>query len=381
MQRPQPIPISEKWLGCLKAFGPETPSMSAMEKATQAWGAEAVRWAMTQIELRKRAGRRFPWAQEWLWDATGLDMATHPVVASYHASLFESDELVLDLTAGLGSDLHALLARGPARGVEQDPDRAALAAHNVGEFVEVGDAASLAQDFPAASFFADPARRHEGRRATDWEEWEPAIPSLIKWAAGRPRAVIKLGPGVPLDTVETWGIPRTEVVSYAGECRETLLLLGDGWEPGVFAVLLGEGPVLTLPAGETPPTSRAKTWIGELDPAARRVFAEPDGRLPMIGSTPSLRTSDKPLQSPWWRQTFHKVDEMPFDRKLLRRKLAELGVRLDAVKQGTGLPLDPAEIERDLNRRLVGPRSLVLLLVSYPEGVSAILAERTTGPS
>ncbi|MBT5182818.1 MAG: hypothetical protein HOL91_04920, partial [Actinobacteria bacterium] len=79
---------------------------------------EAVRAAIEQCELRSKAG--IAWKpggqtrQHWLLTRDGLEQASHPLVAQFHANLIVQSGVnhVIDLTAGLGSDSAAFIEAG-----------------------------------------------------------------------------------------------------------------------------------------------------------------------------------------------------------------------------------------------------------------------------
>ena len=71
---------------------------------------EAIRAAIEQCELRSKASLAWKHTgqtrQHWLLTRDGLEQASHPLVARFHANLIvrSGGNDVLDLTAGLGSD-------------------------------------------------------------------------------------------------------------------------------------------------------------------------------------------------------------------------------------------------------------------------------------
>ncbi len=129
---------------------------------------------LEQVELRRRAQKKFAAADTMFFTRKGLEQATDQWVARYKASRFPSGEPVADLCCGVGGDLIALAARGPATGLERDPIVAALALANAQATTAGVDAADDpmkvvvgdAEDFSLTDFAAwhiDPDRRR-GRR-------------------------------------------------------------------------------------------------------------------------------------------------------------------------------------------------------------------------
>ena len=173
---------------------------------------EAVRAAIEQCELRSKAG--IAWKpggqtrQHWLLTRDGLEQASHPLVAQFHANLIVQSGVnhVIDLTAGLGSDSAAFIEAGlHVTALERHPDTAAFLAHNVPEATvltrdctEVDFAHYLAAQY---TIFIDPARRvgsrtADGARALperDPERWSPSL-SFVTALADRFQIYMKAAP-------------------------------------------------------------------------------------------------------------------------------------------------------------------------------------------
>src|SRR6476660_9120845 len=89
---------------------------------------EQVAAALTQVELRRRAGAKFgASASTMYFTADGLEQATHPTVARHRARRLSralaagGNSTVVDIGCGIGSDLLALGAEGiEVSGVEPD---------------------------------------------------------------------------------------------------------------------------------------------------------------------------------------------------------------------------------------------------------------------
>ena len=132
-----------------------------LEKVAAAIGsAEVARWAFTQWELRKRAATKFVRADAMLFDREALEMASTEALARFHASRYPSGVPVIDITVGIGADLMALAARGPAVGYEIDTMRAEMARHNLAVYdvtaeLHASDGLGARGDY----VWADPARR------------------------------------------------------------------------------------------------------------------------------------------------------------------------------------------------------------------------------
>lgn len=313
---------------------------------------EAARWAFSQGELRRRARARFgEEADEMLFDADGLAMATHPALAAYHASLFPDGALVEDLTCGIGADLRALARRGPATGYELDPDRAELARWNApGATVVVGDGLDRSTGNMA---FADPQRRAGKRRLDEPESWSPDPRLVAERFRGMERAAMKLSPGTPDDYLSSLG-GRIEFVSSGGECREALVVFpADG---PAEALHLESGARLPAYAPEPPRAEGPGAWLLDADPAAVRAAALGGLGLSGLGDTPGYLTADGPVESPWLRAYRVEWAGRPADAA---RAARTLGGRIFEVKTRGVVPV---RIPKGEGR----PLSLVL----YREGAS-----------
>ena len=109
----------------------DAPSLTPKQLAAK-HGDEAARWALMQLDLRKRATKKFgDLANKMLFEREALEQATSLAVARYHASQFPQGGPVIDLTAGLGGDTLALAERGPVVAYESDHSRAQLLEHNL----------------------------------------------------------------------------------------------------------------------------------------------------------------------------------------------------------------------------------------------------------
>ncbi|RYG81773.1 hypothetical protein EON77_07530, partial [bacterium] len=238
---------------------------------TERFGEDAGRWASIQTELRVRARGRFgEAAARMLLVREALEQASHPLAARYRASLFPAGVEVVDLTAGIGADLTALALRGPTRGYELDPERAVYAAHNAGVSVEARDALESA---PTRYWIADPARRSEGRRLTDAEEYAPPLADLLARADRAALALIKLSPLLPDRVLEREGA-GLEFLSVAGECREAMLLLGSEARLGRRAVMITPDAVHSLDAADPgEAVDLPGAYLYDADPAAIRAHA------------------------------------------------------------------------------------------------------------
>lgn len=287
--------MSPEFAAALRLAEGLDPTPANLDRIARATSPEGARWAFAQWSLRHRARARFgDLARDRFWDADGLAMATHPALAAYHASLFPPGAIVADLTCGLGSDLAALAARGPARGYERDPARAALARLNVPAAEVIGG--DGLDEVDARYLFADPARRDGVRRLDDPDAWSPDPRALADRMRRADGGAIKLSPGTPDEYLRGLG-GDTEFLSFGGECREALVRFpGEG---RVSAVLLPTGERLS-PA-PPPPPGEPEGWLFDLDPAAVRAGASGAFGLAGLGDRPGYLVAPERRESPWWR--------------------------------------------------------------------------------
>mgnify|MGYP000753320565 CR=1 FL=1 len=185
------------------------------------------------IVLGTRKARRLGKAHTgWWYTVAGAEQATHPKIASHHATRFAGCRHVVEVCTGVGMDATALA--GCATRVttfEADAVTAALATGNLRasgiDNVEVRNEAVDAQTVLAAfdGLWADPSRRGaDGRRTTSTREYSPLLETLVAIGEQQPNAIvgIKCGPGdlMPHMVRDSFA---SEFIGYHGECRERIL--------------------------------------------------------------------------------------------------------------------------------------------------------------
>ena len=349
---------------------------------------ELVSAALTQQRLRSRAEAKFgPFASQMLFTPDGLEQATRLTVSAHHAARYAraGARRVADLGCGIGGDALALAGLGlPVLAVERDEATAALATVNFMAFpdVEVLCADALELDLAARGIdavFADPARRADGRRIADPEQWSPALSRILALRDDVEALGIKVAPGIdhaalPADAHVQW-------VSVGGDVVEAGIWCGplavEG--PGRSALILptGDGPHVpgahpiarTLRDPDchdpsTPPVQLAPltgvedlgAYIHEPDGAviraglvahlAERLEATPVGeRIAYLSGDRLPDAALRPFVRSW------RVGEaLPLNLKSLRARVRERGIgRLEIHKRG--VPISP-----DTVRTAVHPR-------------------------
>ncbi len=353
----------------------QEPTASAVERVARRVGMEDAAWAFTQWELRRRGEAKFGMASEMLFVREALEQATHERVAAWRAGRFPSGELVADLTCGIGGDLIALARRGPAVGYELDPERAACARHNLevhGLRAPVREKDSLRVPWEWRYAMADPARRVEGRRMLDPDSFSPDPAAVAERMRELELGAIKLSPMLDDEYLESFG-GGLEFVSHRGECVEAVVWLGRRANPGRRAVQVESAE--ELEAGEPPfAMHEPQAFVFEADPAAIRAHALGSlcerYDLAALGESNGYLTGPEDAESPWLR-SYRRIWFGAFHGKAVRQALADLDLRLEAVKT-RGVKLDPAALKKQLRHDGRTPVALML----YPEGpkVRALLA-------
>ena len=305
-----------------------------------------------------------------------LEQATHERIASYHSSKFPKDELVVDMTAGIGADAIALSRRGPIEAFELDPMRAECCRRNlalegeVGVGVRIGD--SMTEPWTASFAFADPARRIGGQRVLEASLFSPDPRAISRRFRDLRLGLIKLSPLLPDELLESLG-EGLEFVSLGGECREALVICGSEARSGRFAVQIETGASLE----ESDPavaTTVVGDYIYDSDPACIRAHAL--GRLcrnhelSVLGDSVGYLTGSE-VQSPWLR-SFKVVSSGRFDRSELKSILKREEFATPVLKQ-RGAGLDLAKLLKEF--RSTGSRSGVIFLYKVEKSIRYVLAD------
>lgn len=350
------------------------PTAGNVDRVARATSPKLAAWAFLQWELRgKAAAKQLPKSEHMLFTREALEQASHFRVARYHASLFPDDVLVADLTCGIGSDLLALAKRGQLRGYEIDPERLEYAEWNLGVNGIMADLRledSLAGRWDFEYALSDPARRVEGRRTLDPEDFAPNPRALAERMGNLRLGLIKLSPLLPDAFLEGLG-SRLEFVSFGGECREALVHCGSDAAGGRFAVHVESGEKLA--AREVSVMDEPLEFFHEADPAAIRAhgLGSLEGVVGLADSN-GYMTSSEQVRSVWLT-AYRVLASGPFDLKTVRRKVGELGggavvvksraPGMDVVKLGKALKSD-------------GKRPLVMALYLLGRSVRYAVLER-----
>ena len=329
--------------------------------------------ALTQQRLRARAAAKFgPFAQQMLFTADGLEQATRLAVSAHHAARYAAAGIskVADLGCGIGGDAVALAGLDlPVLAVDRDEATAALATINLMPFphasVECTDAMEInLAERGVDAIFADPARRAQGRRITDPEQWSPALSRVLSLRESVPALGVKVAPGIdhtalPSDSHTQWVSVDGDVVEAAIWCgplapegpgRSALVLrsgvdgasahtltdssVTDPSEPPVQVDPISSpddlGSIIHVPDG-------AAIRAGVVAHLCEAMTARPVG--PRIGYLTSESLPDE-ATAPFVR-SFRLTEILPLRLKTLRARTRELGVgSLEILKRGVDVSPD-----------------------------------------
>ena len=343
------------------------------------------------VRLRRQAAVKFPEADQLFFTAEALEQATARPIAEHHAAWIDAHAPpgpLLELGCGIGGDTLALARRRPVIAYELDPLRLRLAQANVAaigladrvEFRQADWTAELAAGRipPAAAAFADPARRHAGKRIFRLDAIQPPLAWLLRLQMLVPALGVKVMPGV--DDQEIPPGCGVEFISHEGVCKEAVLWFGPLAGPGRWAAVHTPAGWHTLAArGETPPLGPLAPGMTlyEPDPAVIRAgaFAELCAQLdahlfdPQIAYLVSAERRPTPFA-----QAFRVLEVHPFSLKRLQERLQALGLaRIELKKRGA--PFDPESLRGRL-KLPPGDRPGVVLFTRRGDERIMILAER-----
>ncbi|MDW8105010.1 MAG: class I SAM-dependent methyltransferase [Armatimonadota bacterium] len=341
---------------------------------------EVAAQAVKQIALRQRAERKFSRAHQMWFTPEGLEQSSSETAATYHASRFPRDVLVVDAGCGIGGDLVALAARGETAGVERDA-RTLLFAQRNAQVYEVSEHCALIHadllrlPLEKAPFlFLDPSRRTGGRRTSAPSEWQPNWATVCQLAGTVHGALVKSTPALRPQDIPT-GCER-EYLSIEGECRELLLAFGE-CQQGVAlsALVLPVGARLCSTHAQPPPISPPREWIYDPDPAvvAAQLLPELAEQLDGYLLHPRIAylTASQQVDTPFAR-AYRLLEHFPYSRKRLLERLRAWQAGKITVKK-RGVNLLPEQLVHAWKPQ--GDREITVLLYRDESGVVALLAE------
>jgi hypothetical protein len=356
--------------------------------------AERARLVLEQSDLRRRAGGKFPRAEEMFFTRKGLEQASDFWVAGYKAGRIRRGASVggevIDFCCGIGGDLVALAAGGPARGVEREPIVALLARANLEVVAAEGDVAVSDVDdvvgagmTGVAAWHVDPDRRPSGGRTTRVELHEPGPDVLRRVLDACPNGAIKLAPAAVM-CENWWKEAELEWISRGGECRQLVAWFGElaecaGRRRGTMVGRGARGDIETFVGEanvECPVAGRVGRFVYE--PDAVVLAAKLEGDLARISGLEAVAdgvayfTSDAPVEHGALAR-FEVIEVMPYRAADLKRWLAERGMGRIEVKK-RGVDLEPEQVRREIG--VDGDVAATILLARIGGHLTAIVARR-----
>lgn len=268
--------------------------------------------------------------------AVSLEQASSEVTARFKASIIRSNKTI-DLSGGMGIDTYFFsLQCKEMIYVEPQQELLEIASHNFKalEAKHIQPVCATALEFldnytgHSDLIYIDPSRRKEGKRLSDYKDWEPDIIGLKPrfWKAAD-HILIKLSPMTDISAVckELGEVKEVFVVSDRNECKEVLLQLEEGFagEPAIHAVLLqgGEERLYNFYASEeqsaSPLFSDPLNYLYEPDVALLKAGAFKkmaiDYQLKKIQAHTHLYTSEK-LQNDFPGKIFQVESVKPYSK-------------------------------------------------------------------
>jgi SAM-dependent methyltransferase len=365
------------------AMSEEDPeSLAAASRMRIRYGPDLAAVALSQASLRRQARAKFgDAAADLFFTRAGLEQATRPEVADYHASRFLQAGVrrVIDLGCGIGSDSMAFLRAGlEVVAVDADLATAAVAQANLGGRAEVirADASDVAEQLitPGVGVFCDPDRRNEEGRVWHVEAFEPRWSIVMQLLDGGRTAGVKLGPALPHSLIPE--PVESEWITHRGETVEVSLWSGPGASPGRRSALIMPNSRLTV--ATTPPLPVRDLGRYLYEPAGAVIRA---GAIAVLGAQigaglldPQVAylTSDQLCSTPF-ATAFEVRQRLPFHLKVLRAWAREAQIGVLEIKK-RGIEVDPADLRRRL--RLAGPHSATLVISRTPSGAIAAVVAR-----
>jgi THUMP domain-like/Methyltransferase domain len=357
-------------------------SLAAASRMRTRFGPELAAAALTQAALRRQANAKFGnAAMEMFFTRAGLEQATRPEVADYHARRFLEAGIrhVVDLGCGIGSDAMAFVRAGlEVVAVDIDPLTAAVARANLTDRTEVicADVTDVAEQLitPGVGVFCDPARRNDHGRVWRVEDFAPDWSIVTELLDGGRTAGVKLGPGLPHSLIPD--AVEAEWITHRGETVEVGLWAGVGSSPGRRSALIMPDARLTVTGAPPLPVRDLGRYLYE--PAGAVIRA---GGIPELGNQlgagllhPQVAylTSDQLCVTPF-ATAFEVRQQLPFHLKALRAWVREGQIGVLEIKK-RGIDVDPADLRKRL--RLAGPNTATLVISPTPKGVLAVVVDR-----
>lgn len=351
-------------------------------------GTQRTHLVIAQVQLRRRARKKFSQADRMFFTRQLLEQATEERISQYKAVRFPQQGQLLDLCCGIGGDLISLGRRTTTQGVDRDEVATTLAQANCeilelqSATVQVDDATHVAVA-DSSAWHLDPDRRPEGQRSTKLTLHEPDLSSMEGLLSANQHAAIKLAPAT--NVPDSWKAEaELEWIGTRGECRQQVAWFGDlARIPGQrAATVLFDGSMKSdctirgEPNVDVPTAAQVGRYVFE--PNAAVLAADLTGQLAMdvglqtIAANIPYLTGDQVVDSSLLAG-FEVVETMPFTIRRVRQYLRQRGIgRLEVKKRG--VRLTPEHVLAELS--LTGDRAATLLLMPVHKKILAIVCQR-----
>ena len=369
-------------------------SIKPLKIDTRQFRLDAVQQALLeeQIRFRHRSRDRFPDSDCWLWTDRSLQQASDWNSATYKASLFPENAVVMDACCGAGADLVALASSHAAVGIDRDRrmaelTKANLRAHALQANVCVADVLSCFGDLTNVALHIDPDRRaadDRGTRTTHGEAFSPALGDCMRLAEHARGAIIKLAPAtdILLDGRDSeW---RRCWLGSQRECPQQLLLRGElkiAIPAGQAGAVLCHGkPHPHVYCGEQNAdcdiVTEPEAYVYEPHPVLYAAALAPAWAVQLglsaLGHPRGYYSGQQLVAAPW-AQRFRVLDWLAWDDRRLRKWLRAHQVGTLEVKSRMA-PIDASELQRRYSQP--DGRPMTCLLTRSGKGLRAIMAER-----
>ena len=362
-------------------------TLTALTRLRRTASPELANAAWEQSELRKRGEAKFgPLASQMYFVREALEQASGRGTADYHAArLSASGALsVSDLGGGIGGDALAFARAGLRVTLyERDPVRAAFAAENARVW-DLSDQITVRQDdFTEAELsteaaWLDPARRQNSRRVSDPEEYTPPLSWLHTLSQSGVKSVgVKLSPAIDHALAKPFGA-ELEFISEGGECRESLLWLGQAQSGhSLSATIITPTATHTLSGSADPrgdwaaPTG--SRYLYEPDPAVVRahLVGTLAARLDAAPVDPQIAylLGDTHALTPF-ADAYEVLDQFAYSKKRLQDALTARRVGRAIIKK-RGFPTEPDALRKMLKLR--GTEEIIVVLARIGPGHTVFL--------
>lgn len=362
--------------------------LTVVERYRKQYPVELVRAAVEVAQLRRRGLEKFPSADRMYFTRDSLAMASSETVARHTARRFAGLAHVLDLCCGIGGDALAL-AENARRvlAVDRDPLALAMARANARavhledriEFIEA-DVTEFVQNLPLIlgrpdAIFADPSRREAAHAARRPQAYAPTLAWCLELIRVALRVGIKTSPAMDYEDALDALPAEVEIISLHGECKETMLWLGEFRTCARRASILPEQVTLTDTGSTSAAVAEVGEWIYEPDPAVIRAHLiqrlAGEFRLWRIDRDIAYLSNDAPVKSPFMK-TYHVTAVLPWSLKGLNAALTARKIGQVTIKK-RGFPLTPDELRPKLKLR--GPHSATLICTRVMDKPMVVLAD------